>query len=292
MSPASPKVTCQGNQLTIVADNSTLGSVLAAVRVCIGVAIDIPDDSAETRTYLNIGPGTTRKVLDALLSSTDLDYAIQSSNAAPDKIQMVLLMARSKDTKGMVPASGLLMTPARRAWLASRDTGRPASVPGEDVDSNAAEPELPAAVSEKVASEKIASDKGDATEADPQAVRPLTGSGEHSKEGEGLGASAATQSAPATSIATDSTNSLSTPTANLPASGSPSQSASGQDVIPGDGAAREATAPPVSTDSTPSDSSQQTTPAKELENKINNMQQLFEQRKKLNANPASPSPQN
>jgi hypothetical protein len=41
--------------LTIIADNSTLGGVLAAVHSCIGVQVDIPEGAAGKRVFENLG---------------------------------------------------------------------------------------------------------------------------------------------------------------------------------------------------------------------------------------------
>jgi len=155
MAPNAPKVSCQGNQLTIQADNSTLRSILAAVHSCIGVEIELPEAFPDTRAYLQLGPGPAREVLDALLSSTDLNYIIQSSNAAPSKVETVLLMARLKDPKdaheAAAPAS-FAMTPARRAWLEGRRNVRPAQPAAEESSANESESTEPATeAKEKVA---------------------------------------------------------------------------------------------------------------------------------------------
>jgi hypothetical protein len=125
-------VTCKGDQLTISADNSTLGSVLAAVHACIGVQFDIPAGVNESRTFGDSGPGPIREVLADLLSGTDLDYVISSSVADPQKIDSVLLMTRTKDKTNALPgATDRSLSPARRAWLQSRQN-RAASAPADD----------------------------------------------------------------------------------------------------------------------------------------------------------------
>jgi hypothetical protein len=120
MPPNPPRVTCNGGQLTIAADNSTMGSVLAAVRSCINVTLDLPEGSSATRMYMNLGPGPAYQVLESLLGSTDLDYVIQTSESHPETIQTVLLLARAKDPKALQGPANLAQTPARRAWLESR----------------------------------------------------------------------------------------------------------------------------------------------------------------------------
>ncbi|WP_263355075.1 hypothetical protein [Acidicapsa acidisoli] len=123
MPATPPKVTCTGGQLTIVADNSTMSSVFAAIHGCIGAAIDLPPGASSTRMFADLGPGPVNQVLQSLLSSTDLDYVIQLSSSDSSKIQAVLLTARVDDKDSMgTPA--LASTPARRAWLETRRNAR------------------------------------------------------------------------------------------------------------------------------------------------------------------------
>jgi len=273
MSPKPPKVTCQGNQLTIAAENSTLASVLAAVHLCIGAEIEVPSGSAETRTYIALGPGPTRDVLDALLSSTELDFVIQSSNIAPEKIQTVLLMARTKDTKdskGPVPPAGLLMTPARRAWMASRNSGRPAATPADDTDSTPSGPE-PALAAEKIVADKPVPDKVESAAND-------SGNPVGTPSSADSNASNAPSSPPkADEAPADSISKLPITPTSVPA----------QDNATATGANIAATEP-----ASGSDTSSQTPAAKELQNRISDMQNLFEQRKKMNATQSPSTPQN
>ena len=129
--PKAPKVTCDGNQLTIIADNSTLGSVLTAVHFCIGVQVDIPEGAGGKRVFESLGPGTAREVLESLLNGTDLNFAIGSSTTDPQKVDSILLLLRSTDTLASAVADRAL-TPARRAWLQTRQNERRSSAPGDD----------------------------------------------------------------------------------------------------------------------------------------------------------------
>jgi hypothetical protein len=129
--PKAPKVTCDGNQLTITADNSTLGAVLAAVHSCTGVQIDIPESEAGKRVFENLGPGPAREVLESLLNGMDLNFAIGSSATDPQKVDSVLLLLRSTETSTASIADRSL-SPARRAWLQSRQNGRPSPAPIDD----------------------------------------------------------------------------------------------------------------------------------------------------------------
>jgi hypothetical protein len=130
--PRAPKVTCDGDQLTISANNSTLGSVLAAVHACIGIQIDIPAGAGGGRTFEQLGPGPERQVLESLLSGTDFNYVIGSSDADPGKVETVLLMERTTEVAANAPPSDRSLSPARRLWLGAVKNARRADTSGDD----------------------------------------------------------------------------------------------------------------------------------------------------------------
>jgi len=249
--PKPPRISCQGDQLSIVADNSTMGSVLAGVHTCTGVDIQMPMGFAEERTYIKLGPGPIREVLNDLLSSTEFNYVIESSNSDPRKILTVLLTSRTKDadTNGVPLGANLTMTPARRAWLASRNAARPESTPTAD------EGAVPV-------NEEPGSSKAPESPLPPQtdSKGPVEGtaaadSKDHLQSNDGLDQAAAVTHSPDVTASSD--------------------------IVP-------AVAGPVSA---PADSNEEQPAAKVLQNKINQMEQLFEERKKMNANPpAAPVP--
>jgi hypothetical protein len=94
-------VSYDGKQLTIIANNSTILDILAAVRASTGAEIDVPTSgSGERLAEVRLGPGPPRQVLASLLSWTDFGYIIQASDKNPQGIQSVLLVARSKGPAG------------------------------------------------------------------------------------------------------------------------------------------------------------------------------------------------
>jgi len=139
--PRAPKVTCDKNQLAIAADNSTLGDVLAAVHSCIGVKVDIPEGATGRRVFENLGPGPARDVLESLLSGTEFNFAIGLSTSDPQKVDSVFLLLRSTDKIDNIEAANTdrALTPARRAWLQSRQNGRPAANFSDDTTQAAVE---------------------------------------------------------------------------------------------------------------------------------------------------------
>jgi len=64
-----PQVTYQGGQLTIQAQNSTLGDILRAVHAKTGASVDIPSNATE-RVVGRLGPGPAREVLASLLNGS------------------------------------------------------------------------------------------------------------------------------------------------------------------------------------------------------------------------------
>jgi len=136
----TPKVTCADGQLTISANNSTLGSVLAAVHACIGVQIDIPEGAGGSRTFEELGPGPERQVLQELLSGTDFNYVIGSSDADPGKIETVLLMERTTETASNTPSTDRSLAPARQAWMGALRNAQRAGTSSEDSKQTADQP--------------------------------------------------------------------------------------------------------------------------------------------------------
>ena len=110
---------CNGHQLAISARDIPLASILAEVGRCIGVKIDVPPEAADSRFFDSIGPGPVHEVLGALLNATGFNYVIGSSNTQPDKVETVLLMARtvSPADSRSDPAGDPTLTPARRAFV-------------------------------------------------------------------------------------------------------------------------------------------------------------------------------
>lgn len=256
-----PKVTCIGGQLTIVADNSTMASVFAAIHGCIGATIDLPSGSSSTRMFADIGPGPVNQVLQSLLSSTDLDYVIQLSSSDSNKIQTVFVTTRvdDKDSSG-TPA--LASTPARKAWLETRRNTRHSQEESDgssskDSQISATDTPDPAPVSTPIQDTTVAA--GDA------------------KPDVALGVPAAQPGAPLpaeVSGGTPGNNATPAGTANTPPA----------DPNAAPVTDSNAAAPPDPSTASPAD--------KETQDKISNMEQLFEKRKQMIETPSSaPKPQ-
>jgi len=142
--PSRRQVSYEDGQLTIIAENSKLGDILAAVSERMGADIELPASASDERIWVRLGPGPARRVLAALLGGTDLDYVIQASDTDPEGIQSVLLTPR---TKAAGATTGKPASPAEQARGASRRNPQlnrgPAEVPGRE---NSTEPATPVEV--------------------------------------------------------------------------------------------------------------------------------------------------
>ena len=88
--PATPpQVSFQGGQLTISAQNSTLGDILKAVKAQTGATIDLPGTASE-RVIGHFGPGPARDVMTALLNGSHFNYVLLGSPTDPGAFQGVL----------------------------------------------------------------------------------------------------------------------------------------------------------------------------------------------------------
>jgi hypothetical protein len=89
-----PQVAYSGGQLTIVAQNSTLGDILRAVHAQTGAELDVPSNATE-RVVATLGPGPARDVLATLLNGTHFNYVLLGSAGNPTAVQRVVLTAKT-----------------------------------------------------------------------------------------------------------------------------------------------------------------------------------------------------
>lgn len=256
--PSPPRVSCRDGQLTIAAENSTLRSVLDSVRNCIGVQIEIPEGSAAERTYVQLGPGPVREVLQSLLSDTEFNYVIERSDADPEKVHSILLMARSKDDKDAPAAGDMTLTPARRAWLELRRRQRPTQTASDD--SPAVEASAPAATEAEAPAQAEASSAMPAEKA--------------AASGEGAGQDGAKKTAAANEAGANE----GTPAVNAGASTNAGETANAGAKA---GAEVSTEAAPVANPPAAAGSEAPSGATREMQDKISNMQQLFEQRRQM-----------
>src|SRR4051812_47791794 len=93
--PATPpQVTMSGGQLSIVAENSTLGDVLSAVRKLTGAGVEVPSAANSERVVVNLGPGNPQDVLQQLFTGSKFNYVILGAADNAAGIQKIILSAR------------------------------------------------------------------------------------------------------------------------------------------------------------------------------------------------------
>jgi hypothetical protein len=95
-------VSFQGGQLTISAQNSTLGDILKAVRVQTGATIDLPGTAPE-RVVGHFGPAPPRDVLALLLNGSHFNYLLLGSATDPTALDRVILLAKSGSPSESTP---------------------------------------------------------------------------------------------------------------------------------------------------------------------------------------------
>ena len=274
MPPNPPKVTCDGDKLTISAQNSTMGAVLNAIHACTGAEIDVPADVRGERLFAELGPGPLRSVLADFLSSTDFDYVIKASPSDPQKVQMVLLNPRIIDSVGEVKTvadSGANTTANRRGWQKARENymksftaARDDSNQEADTASSApAEAAAPAASPAPVEAAAPAASPAPVEATAPAASPAPADATAHAASPAPVGASApAASSAP---LGAEPTN---------PATAAPPSSPA-QETLP----VPSPPSDPIASSSTGSDTT--ANQDDKTQQMISNMQRMFEQRKQM-----------
>jgi hypothetical protein len=132
--PATPpQVTFQGGQLTISAQNSTLGDILKAVRAQTGATIDLPGNASE-RVVGQFGPAPARDVLASLLNGSHFNYMLLGSATDPNALDRVILMAKSgAGGVDSAPQQPTQQAAAYNQAVYNRPTAMPMAAPGGNV---------------------------------------------------------------------------------------------------------------------------------------------------------------
>jgi hypothetical protein len=103
-----PQVSYAGGMLTIVAENSTLGDIMNAVKSRTGATVDAPGALGE-RVATRLGPAPPRQVLADLLKGSHYDYVMIGSDTDPQGVRSIILTRNSSapvTSSGPATASG------------------------------------------------------------------------------------------------------------------------------------------------------------------------------------------
>jgi hypothetical protein len=80
----------RGGLISIRSQNATLGEVLSAISVKTGAEIDLPPALAGEHITAQLGPASTKEVLEQLLSSSRFDYVLLGSEQTGKVTHIVL----------------------------------------------------------------------------------------------------------------------------------------------------------------------------------------------------------
>lgn len=95
MPPVPPQVTYKNGMLTVNAVNSTMSSLLSAIRSKTGIEFDGAENSSE-RVAINMGPAPEGEVLTGIFSGSSFDYVVLDRADSPGTVQRVILTPRGK----------------------------------------------------------------------------------------------------------------------------------------------------------------------------------------------------
>ena len=124
----APHVTYKNGQLTVVAENVPLRDVLHEISDKTGASLDVPPGSAMEPVFVNIGPGSVRDVLVALLNGTEFNYVMLGSQNTADRLQKIVLTPAGQSTEvaqSEAPSSPLpsaFSSPGTRPVMTAPDT--------------------------------------------------------------------------------------------------------------------------------------------------------------------------
>jgi hypothetical protein len=106
MPPVPPQVTFRNGLLTVNAVNSTLSSLLTAIRNKTGIEFEGAELAGQDRVAISMGPATEGEVLASILSGSNLDYVVMGRPDSPTIVQRVLLSRRSRPGAPPTVANG------------------------------------------------------------------------------------------------------------------------------------------------------------------------------------------
>ena len=100
----APRVSYQNGELTVVAENSSLGETLNAIRAVTGIRIEGGSGGSD-RVMAKIGPAPVRDVLLSLLEGSRYDFAMLGSPTDPQKVDRLVLSPRMASSSAPTQAA-------------------------------------------------------------------------------------------------------------------------------------------------------------------------------------------
>lgn len=119
--PTTPQVAYRNGQLTVRALNSTLESVLTAIRNKAGIQFEGLEGGAPERVVISMGPAPEGEVLAAILGGSRFDYVAVDRPDSPGIVQRVVLSLR-KAAGTAEPSRTQLPPPSMRSGEEEENT--------------------------------------------------------------------------------------------------------------------------------------------------------------------------
>jgi hypothetical protein len=112
MPPVPPQVTFRDGMLTVQAINSTMSSLLQAIRSKTGIQFEGGENSPD-RVAISVGPAPEGEVLSSIFNGSNFDYVVIGRQDSPAIVQRVILTPHARGGgAGAVVANGQPATPA------------------------------------------------------------------------------------------------------------------------------------------------------------------------------------
>ena len=102
-------------QLTVVAQNASLGTVLKLISAKTGAVIDLAPELQNEPVIAQIGPTAVQEVMAALLDSPKIDYIIMGSGNASGGMERILVRTRQSFGRNVISMSRPQPAPAEQA---------------------------------------------------------------------------------------------------------------------------------------------------------------------------------
>jgi hypothetical protein len=133
----APQVKYQNGQLSILAENSTLGDILRAVHQQTGAVVELPPNATE-RVVANLGPGPAKDVLSTLLNGSSFNYVMLGSPTNANDVNHLIVTAKaSADTVASNSAQPGFNSPQRSPFVPQNGPAVTGGAPQEDNASEA-----------------------------------------------------------------------------------------------------------------------------------------------------------
>ena len=113
MPPVPPQVTFHNGMLTVQAINSTMSSLLQAIRGKTGIQFEGGENSPD-RVAISVGPAPEGEVLSSIFTGSNFDYVVIGRQDSPGIVQRVILTPR-RGGPGAVMANGQPPAPQPQA---------------------------------------------------------------------------------------------------------------------------------------------------------------------------------